>query len=37
MTSQWLAARRQEALALIDKGGLSARIGLRFLAQHGHD
>ena len=30
-----MQARRREAWALIRKGGLSAKIGRRFLIQHG--
>ena len=35
MTRETLEQRKREAVALIRKGGLSARIGLAFLKQHG--
>lgn len=35
MTRAAFDQRKREAYALIRKGGLSARIGLAFLAQHG--
>lgn len=34
MSRKLLDKRRAEALALVRKGGLSAKIGLAFLAQH---
>lgn len=34
MTRAYIAERRKEAICLIRKGGLSARIGLAFLHQH---
>ncbi len=35
MSEQILHMRRQEAWALIRKGGFSAKIGRAFLIQHG--
>ena len=37
MSYELLAQRRREALALVKKGGLSTKIGLAFLNQHGAD
>lgn len=34
MSRTYIAERRKEAICLIKKGGLSARIGLAFLHQH---
>lgn len=34
MSRNYLDARRAEALALLRKGGLSAKIAFAFLAQH---
>lgn len=34
MTKAIIAQRKQEAIALVKKGGLSAKIGLAFLNQH---
>lgn len=35
MTRAIIEARKREAYALVRKGGLSAKIGLAFLKQHG--
>ena len=35
MTREIMDQRKAEAFALVRKGGLSARIGLAFLKQHG--
>ena len=35
MSADYIAERRREALALIRKGGLSAKIAHAFLIQHG--
>ena len=37
MSKETLQQRRIEAAELIKKGGLSAKIGLRFLQQHAAD
>ena len=37
MSIEVIEQRKREAAALIKKGGLSARIGLAFLKQHGTD
>jgi hypothetical protein len=34
MSKETLQQRRQEAVELVKKGGLSAKIGLAFLKQH---
>ena len=34
MSIAYLEARKREAIALVRKGGLSAKIGLAFLSQH---
>jgi len=34
MSKETLQQRRREAVALVKKGGLSAKIGLAFLKQH---
>lgn len=36
MTITMIEAGKRKAYVLLRKGGLSARIALRFLAQHGH-
>jgi len=35
MTRAIIEQRKKEAIELVRKGGLSAKIGLRFLKQHG--
>jgi len=35
MSIQLIQERKREAYALVKKGGLSAKIGLAFLKQHG--
>ena len=35
MTKAVFEQRKREAIALVRKGGLSAKIGLAFLTQHG--